>query len=254
MTDDVPTMTLYTYPTTGPSSSFRALFLYDTTHPVSVVASVIAATSSSTEYLVTCPSSCPSSSFPEQTVTHQSGSLWEGRRTWDGTTTQWLCRLGNSGRDVLEDQNGNCWDITHTGDGPVTTPAPTPVDTCFVYARSVPAHITAGMGKIYKYQPYYKENDPEMFTSALSEAMESLGCPTIGSKTEKTVAETGTGTVTETGTGTVTETATEAGEVESGAASAVETVEATSTSNGARMSKSLVLLGVSMFLGVLIRV
>ncbi|KAF4998859.1 hypothetical protein FDECE_11672 [Fusarium decemcellulare] len=212
--------------TAAETTALRMLFLYDTNHPVSLSATILAAETSSTTYIVTCPSSCEPSDFPKQTITHLEGSHWAGERTWAGATTRWACDLGNGGDDILTDQLGWCSARTIEGDQEDGDSKSRAVNSCFVYARSVPAYITgdpddvrmAGRGS-----PYSTTYDADDLISAVSERRQSLNCPTTTASVEKTT-ETGqaetdataeasrdkdesktaaeTGSATETGTGT----------------------------------------------------
>lgn len=167
-----------------PSTSLRAMFLYDTDHPVSLEASVVAADRSHSTYIVTCPSTCETSDFPEQTITHIGGSSWLGERTWDGTTTRWGCRLGNGGRDILADQYGWCSAVTATKGEATEFPKSTAVNTCYVSIRSVPAIITAGMDKIYKDAGYYDLGfDADDWVSRYPLELSSKGCLTTATTT-----------------------------------------------------------------------
>ncbi|KAM5348321.1 hypothetical protein ACJ41O_008145 [Fusarium nematophilum] len=169
-----------------PSTSLRPMFLYDTNHPVTLDASVIAAQSgSTTTYLVTCPSSCAPSDFPEQTITHVSGSSWAGERTWAGATTRWGCKLGNGGGGILTDQYGWCTALTTKGGDITGNSKQRAINSCFVEARSVPVHITDGMDKLYKVDTYYDIGiDAEGLLSAWSETLKSMNCPITTATTE----------------------------------------------------------------------
>ncbi|KAH7160305.1 hypothetical protein B0J13DRAFT_540937 [Dactylonectria estremocensis] len=168
-----------------PSTSLRAFFLYDTNHPASIAASVVAVDTSSSTYVVTCPSSCVASDFLEQTITHIAGSSWAGERTWEGTTTSWGCNLGTGGDDVLSDQYGECSATTVSGGKTKGDVGESSVNSCFVIARSVPAYITDGMDKVYAVHPYYISSlDADGYISAISEELLSLGCGIM--KTEET--------------------------------------------------------------------
>ncbi|KAF7539747.1 hypothetical protein G7Z17_g12353 [Cylindrodendrum hubeiense] len=160
-----------------PSTSLRPFFLYDTNHPASIEASVVAANSESQTFIVTCPSPCASSDFPEQTITHVSGSSWAGERTWEGVTTSWGCNLGSGGSDTIPDQNGECNATTINGGDIRGVIREKAVNSCFVAARSVPAYITGGMDKMYDIYPYYASSiDAEGWISFKSEDLASMGC------------------------------------------------------------------------------
>ncbi|KAJ4322604.1 hypothetical protein N0V84_004741 [Fusarium piperis] len=212
-----------------PSTSMRAFFLYDTDHPASIEASVVAADRSHSTYIVTCPSSCAPSAFPEQTITHIEGSSWLGERTWDGTTTRWGCRLGNGGSDILTDQYGWCSAVT-AAKGEVTEfPKSTAVNTCYVSIRSVPAIITAGMDKIYEDSGYIEPKlDAEAFNSLYKAELSSMGCLTTATTTteeSKSTAEASKGDESKTAreTGSVAEATTTGGSEAEGTAAPTPT-------------------------------
>ncbi|KAH7136454.1 hypothetical protein EDB81DRAFT_79830 [Dactylonectria macrodidyma] len=242
-----------------PSTSLRPFFLYDTNHPASIAASVVAADTSSSTYVVTCPSSCAASDFPEQTITHIAGSSWAGERTWEGATTSWGCNLGTGGDDVLSDQYGECSATTvfegetkgHVGESAV--------NSCFVIARSVPAYITDGMDKVYAVHPYYMSSlDAEGYISANSEEMASLGCVITATETGTDLATTkasATGsaaersestTAPETTSHAVVETSGESGET---AASTSASTETDAPSGSSRVSVNLAALVGLLLLG-----
>lgn len=238
-----------------PSTSFRPFFLYDTDHPVSVEASVVAADSSHSTYLVTCPSSCASSAFPEQTITHIEGSSWLGERTWDGTTTRWGCRLGNGGRDTLTDQYGWCSAATAAKGEAIEFPKPTAVNTCYVSVRSVAGVVTAGMDKIYKDRGYLEPAlDADAWVSLYPAALSSMGClpmtttTTITGESKSTAEATkeGDGSKTARETGSAAEaTTTEGSDADSTAAS---TPTETANKSPKMSVNKLVILG-SLLLG-----
>ncbi|KAH6996504.1 hypothetical protein BKA56DRAFT_609744 [Ilyonectria sp. MPI-CAGE-AT-0026] len=187
-----------TEPASGwPSTSLRQFFLYDTNHPASIEASVVAADSDAQTFVVTCPSSCDSSEFPKQTITHISGSSWAGERTWKGTTTNWGCNLGSGSDDEIPDQYGRCSATTIDGSDISGDFGDRAVNSCFVFARSVPAYITGGMDEMYEIYPYYWSTiDAGGLISANSEQMASMNCPattadgqTPASKTDTSRAE-----------------------------------------------------------------
>lgn len=192
-----------TEPASGwPSTSLRQFFLYDTNHPASIEASVVAANSDAQTFIVTCPSSCDSSEFPKQTITHISGSSWAGERTWKGTTTNWGCNLGSGSDDEIPDQYGRCSVTTIDGSGISGDFGDRAVNSCFVFARSVPAYITGGMDEMYEIYPYYWSTiDAEGLISANSEEMASMSCPATAADGQTLASETVTSTAESTAEG-----------------------------------------------------
>ncbi|KAF4486084.1 hypothetical protein CGGC5_v005389 [Colletotrichum fructicola Nara gc5] len=129
----------------------RFFFVYDS-HPTgSLEASVVSYDPTDTTYQVACPTAneaCQDEGYYPVNITHHQGSLWAGTNTVTaGTTKFWSCDLGTGSDDVLSDQYGWCSVGTTSGSSTMTG-ARSPVNTCFVEARSVVVAITAGLDKL----------------------------------------------------------------------------------------------------------
>ncbi|CEJ84430.1 hypothetical protein VHEMI03473 [[Torrubiella] hemipterigena] len=167
-----------------PSNDYRLAFLYDQNAPQSLVGSVISAATKEFEereatLLVTCASPCPTSvNFPQQTITHRSGSIWEGQYAVSGTTTSWGCDLG-SGAYVTQGktiENGrNCTHVTVGPSGNTLATATETLAECDVDARSKMLFVTAGLDEWRKVESTPKKS-PEEQLSAYSSALKSKGC------------------------------------------------------------------------------
>ncbi|KAK1844541.1 hypothetical protein CCHR01_12836 [Colletotrichum chrysophilum] len=129
----------------------RFFFVYDS-HPTgSLEASVVSYDPTDTTYQVACPTAneaCQNEGYYPVNITHHQGSLWAGTNTATaGTTKFWSCDLGTGSDDVLSDQYGWCSVGTTSGSSTMTG-ARSPVNMCFVEARSVVVAITAGLDKL----------------------------------------------------------------------------------------------------------
>ena len=246
-----------TDPASWPTTAVRNFFLYDTEHPITLVASVISAGDDTRTYLVTCDAPCSSDDFPAQTITHASGSSWAGERVAGGSRTSWACDLGVGGpvtASFAPDHAGYCQDKTvdadekHVDLGTISSSA---INTCFLESRSVPVSITAGVTKLYDGgDGPLPSQDPKDLISARSENLTSLSCKTTSSEPEPT------GTRTENdldiwGWSTKSNHRAEIFGSSTGSATddATPTPVETGDSGAGRLSLSLVLLGASMVFG-----
>lgn len=187
---------------TPTSGAYRDILLYDAAAPATVVASIIEGRSETYEELfftalVTCPSPCQDSAFPEQTVTYLTGSSWAGELTVDGTTTSWGCRLGDDDSQVTEGVSGECYTaIAGPGETIDHNGTSTHVDNCFVSMRSKMMVVTAGFEEYDKVMPSATFPIDEVVSSRSSRLSE-LGCPAT-TATEAAASSAPTGVATKT--------------------------------------------------------
>ena len=193
---------------TPTSGAYRDILIYDAAAPATVVASVIEGRSETWEELfftalVTCPSPCQDSAFPEQTVTYLTGSSWAGELTVDGTTTSWGCRLGDDDSEVTQGVGGDCYAATA---GPGETidhdGTSTSVGNCFVSLRSKMMVVTAGFEEYDKVMPSATFPIDEV-VSYRSSRLSELGCSatTSTAATEAAASSAATGGATKTSNG-----------------------------------------------------
>lgn len=166
------------------ATDYRLAFIFDQNAPMSLVGSVIAATSKEFEeleatILVTCASPCPTSvSFPEQTIKHISGSIWQGEHSVSSATTSWDCTLGTGINVVGSNTVSELPHCTHSVIWPGGTTS-TIVETlgdCDLNLMSKLLYITAGQKEWHKVESPASKTPEELLSSR---AALLKGCPTV---------------------------------------------------------------------------
>lgn len=168
-----------------PSNEHRLGFIYDQNAPRSLVASVISARINTFEereatMLVTCASPCPTSvNFPQQTITHRSGSIWEGQHAVSGTTTSWGCDVGSGGyvtQGKTIEVARNCTHVTVGPSGNIVATATESLALCDMYLRSKMLFVTAGLDEWHKVESTPDETPDEEFSEFSSYILKASGC------------------------------------------------------------------------------
>ncbi|CAG9947685.1 unnamed protein product [Clonostachys rosea f. rosea IK726] len=161
------------------------MFLPHATFPSSFKGSLVTATTATQVYALTCASSCASTDFPEQTITHISGSSWAGNHVISGSRTSWDCNLAEQ----------QCAMTTVKADE-FSAELPTKsesVDTCYMQSHSVMVVVTGGTDKPYSYSTDFYDDggDADDWPSIQSSAFSSMHCPSSPTATSATTTSAG---------------------------------------------------------------
>ncbi|CAH0019858.1 unnamed protein product [Clonostachys rhizophaga] len=147
------------------------MFLPHATFPSSFKGSLVTANTVIQVYALTCASSCASTDFPEQTITHISGSSWAGNHVISGSRTSWDCNLAEKrcAMTTVKAKESNAELPTQSESG----------TTCYMQSHSVMVVITAGTDKPYSYSTDFYDDggDADDWPSIQSSAFSSMHCP-----------------------------------------------------------------------------
>lgn len=166
---------------TRPYTPHRQMFLPHATFPSSFKGSFVTANTATQVYAL----SCASTDFPEQTITHISGSSWNGNHVIAGLRTSWDCNLAEQ----------QCATTTVKADEPSAELATQSesVDTCYMQSHSVMVVLTGGTDKLYSYSTNFYDDggDADDWPSIQSSAFSSMHCPSSLTVTVATTTSAG---------------------------------------------------------------
>ncbi|CAH0046571.1 unnamed protein product [Clonostachys solani] len=158
------------------------MFLPYATFPSSFKASLVTANTATQVYALTCASSCASTDFPEQTITHISGSSWAGNHVISGSRTSWDCNLAEQqcAMTTVKADESSAELPTQSG----------AMDTCYMQSHSVMVVITGGTDKPYTYSADFYDDggDADDWPSIQSSAFSSMHCPSSPTATSATTS------------------------------------------------------------------
>ncbi|VUC32696.1 unnamed protein product [Clonostachys rosea] len=236
---------------TVPYTPHRQMFLPHATFPSSFKGSLVTANTATQVYALTCASSCASTDFPEQTITHISGSSWAGNHVISGSRTSWDCNLAKK----------KCATTTVKAD---ESSAKLPVqsesmDSCYMQSHSVMVAITGGTDKPYTYSADFYDDggDTDDWPSIQSSVFASMHCsssPTVTTAATSIEPTETTGNEQRNSATTVSETASAGAEQKSStnsptSSSSISTDAPKGRGNFTGVPKSLVLVGLTVTLG-----